>query len=358
MRSSLALSTTCQRIVQLYLMVVAMTGLNATELNWKELPPLPDRHGFASMFAGVSHGRLLAAGGANFPELPPWQGGTKVWYDTVYCLDHPGGSWTIAGKLPRPLAYGVSAVWNNSVLCAGGSDATRHYSDVFRLEYVDGHLQTMPLPPLPIPIANACGAIVGDRFLVAGGVQTPTATATLTTVYALDLPSLDDSGKTVAWTKLASLPGTGRMLATAASVNGEFWVLGGTDLVPGNDGLPQRRYLPNAWRLFSDGRWEQLPDLPHPVVAAPSPAPVHDHSPLILGGDDGSQVSVGPEQHRGFSRSVLTWDQNTRTWISVGSLPAPRVTVPMVSWNKRSVMVSGEMRPGIRSPQVWALEVR
>ncbi|MFN6050335.1 MAG: galactose oxidase, partial [Planctomycetia bacterium] len=46
---------------------------------WEKLPPLPDEAGFASMFAGVAGEKLVAAGGANFPDKKPWEGGTKVW---------------------------------------------------------------------------------------------------------------------------------------------------------------------------------------------------------------------------------------------------------------------------------------
>ncbi len=74
------------------------------------------------MFAGVSGGALVAAGGANFPDRKPWEGGKKVWYDTVFVLEKPDGQWKVAGKLPRPLGYGVSATWRDRVVCVGGSD--------------------------------------------------------------------------------------------------------------------------------------------------------------------------------------------------------------------------------------------
>ena len=48
-------------------------------LEWTQLPSIPDREGFAGPFAGVSGGALLVAGGANFPDKKPWEGGTKVW---------------------------------------------------------------------------------------------------------------------------------------------------------------------------------------------------------------------------------------------------------------------------------------
>jgi len=56
---------------------------------WKPLPPIPDPVGVAAPFAGVSGGALIVAGGANFPDRPPWQGGTKVWHDAVWVLDKP-----------------------------------------------------------------------------------------------------------------------------------------------------------------------------------------------------------------------------------------------------------------------------
>ncbi len=68
----------------------------------QSLPSLPDAHGFAGAFAGISHGTLLVAGGANFPDKKPWEGGQKVWHDNVYALELPAGSWKLVGRLPRP----------------------------------------------------------------------------------------------------------------------------------------------------------------------------------------------------------------------------------------------------------------
>jgi hypothetical protein len=52
----------------------------AVEIVKTELAALPDAHGFAGCFAGLSGGRLLVAGGANFPDgVMPWDGGKKTW---------------------------------------------------------------------------------------------------------------------------------------------------------------------------------------------------------------------------------------------------------------------------------------
>src|SRR6188474_1845861 len=75
----------------------------SSSITWRQITPLPDPRGYAGMFAGVAGGKLIVAGGANFPDTMPWEGGKKVWYDTVFVLDRSDGQWRIAGKLPRPL---------------------------------------------------------------------------------------------------------------------------------------------------------------------------------------------------------------------------------------------------------------
>ena len=312
---------------------------------WSRLADLPDREGFAGPFAGVSGGALIVGGGANFPEKKPWEAGArKVWYDSVFVLERADGQWKSAGTLPRPLGYGVSVTHNNSVICIGGSDADRHYGEVVRLRWRDGRLETSVMPPLPRPIASACGASIGNRIYVAGGQESPDAKTALATLFELDL-----SADTLAWRECEPCPGGGRILATAASINGDFYLLGGAELTP------QRRYRTDAWRYRSGQGWTRLPDLPHAVVAAPSPAPSDATSLFLLGGDDGMQVGVTPPQgHTGFSKTILRLDIAANVWHEAGEIPAPRVTVPCVRWNDAWIIPNGERLPGVRSNQVWS----
>src|SRR5262245_2291083 len=130
----------------------------AEDLLWSRLPPLPDHEGFAFPFAGVSHGALIVAGGANFPDKRPWEGGAKVWYDSVFVLERPGSDWKTGFKLQRPLGYGVSLTTSLGIVCLGGSDVARHYSDCFAIRWDGDALLQSPLPRLPCPCANSCGA--------------------------------------------------------------------------------------------------------------------------------------------------------------------------------------------------------
>jgi N-acetylneuraminate epimerase len=335
------------RMLLIFVLALASSSTYAGE--WRQLPSLPDAEGFAGSFAGASNGALLVAGGTNFPGKKPWEGGTKKWYDTVFVLESPTGTWKVAGKLPRPLGYGVSVTYNKGLVCAGGSDHDRHYADVFRLEWSNGKLKTSPLPSLPTPIANCSGAMVGDTLYVAGGLERPDATTTSDRAWQIDLRS-----KSPKWTELKTWPGSGRMLAAAAGCDGAFWLIGGVDLTAGTDGKAQRRYLTDAYRYDARNGWKRIADLPHSVVAAPSPAPFDKKAIYLLGGDDGSQVATPPDKHRGFGKTALRYNVAVDKWIESGPIAAPRATLPSAFWNNVWVLPGGESRPGIRSPEVWS----
>jgi len=332
-----------------------ITGAGPPAWRWDRLPSLPDKEGFAGPFAGSSRGILLVAGGANFPGKKPWEGGKKVWHDAIFALDRPDGEWRIAGKLPRPLGYGVSVTHREGVICVGGSDSERHHAEAFRLEWVDGRVVISTLPPLPGPVANACGAMVGDSLYVAGGLDSPDATETLKTAYRIDL-----AAERPAWREIEPWAGSGRMLAVAASMDGMFWLAGGADLVVGPGGKVERRHMKDAFRYDPDRGWKRLGDLPRPVVGAPSPAPVDGSGFFLLGGDDGSKVGFSPPgRHPGFAREIVRLDRKAETWAELGALPfSPRVTVPLVRWGDAWVIPGGEVRPGVRSPEVWSFSPR
>src|SRR5262245_46889413 len=127
--------TAFKALVTIALLCSCLSIMPAQEIRWSRLPPIPDREGFAYPFAGVSHGALIVAGGANFPDKRPWEGGTKRWYDMVFVLDRPDGEWKQVGKLPRPLGYGISITTVDGILCLGGSDPDRHYADCFQMQW-------------------------------------------------------------------------------------------------------------------------------------------------------------------------------------------------------------------------------
>ena len=75
-------------------------------------------------------------------------------------------------EAPRPLAYGVSITTPDGLVCIGGSDANRHYAEVFHAAGSSGGWQIRPFPGLPVPLAYAAGALLGYTIFVAGGYRT------------------------------------------------------------------------------------------------------------------------------------------------------------------------------------------
>ena len=370
-------------------------------LQWTQAPSHPNAVGLASPFAGSIRSKLVVAGGANFPDQKPWEGGTKVWHDDIAVLDLSesnsdlNGSnnvpsndvpqWTIVADLPKPLAYGVTASFADGLICVGGSDAQRHYAECFFLTELDSQWICLPLPLLPAPLANACGTIVDDYMVVFGGLEHPDATKCLNVGWKLkleaskfaELKSSRELAQHIAdgwnWEPLPHFSSAGRMLSTAACVEGRFWVLGGTELVGGDDGKSKRRYLNECWSLrivepaqeAGQENWVRELDLPVPLAASPSPAFATKSGLWILGGDDGSQVGNEPSAHRGFTHRAFQlppFDQrtlgNTRGWqVHEHAVVAPRVTVPAVLIGSEYWIISGEQRPGVRSPEVWRVGV-
>lgn len=339
------------------LLPTATEAAESELLNWQELPALPDEEGFAGMYAGTSHGALIAGGGANFPDALPWEGGEKVWYDTIYVLESPQDQWRVAeNKLPRPLAYGVSMTVGDRVICIGGDDGQRHYADVFALEWINGDVRITDLPPLPQPCSSMAGAAIDNVLYVAGGLSEPGATQAMHNFWRLDLSVPREEQ---AWEVLNAWPGPGRFQAVAGVQGDSLYLFSGIELEAGPEGQPQRitPYLSDAYRYTPDEGWAKLADMPRPAAAAPGLAlPVGQSHLALLGGLDGSLLGSDPATHPGFPEAILAYHVPSDSWVEAGAMPeeAGRVTAPVIRWQERWAVISGERAPGRRSPQVFS----
>jgi solute:Na+ symporter, SSS family len=338
-------------------------------LQWTQLPAIPSTVGFAGSFAGVSNGALVVAGGSNFGNGTPWNGGAKTWYDKIFVLEQANGSWKEAGRLPHPLAYGVSCTWQDGVIIAGGSDATKHYSDVLMLRYKNGKIEIENLPSLPAPIANACGIIIGTKMYIAGGIQEPTATQAEKNFWVLDLAQ---PASQRVWAALQSWPGAGRMLAVAGTQEGAFYLISGAALTKqAGDSTVGRTFLKDAYKYIPGKSWVRIADLPQSVAAAPSPAFTTGQTHLLIfGGDNGNyfaQNATLQQKHPGFAHNVWMYNSITDSWSTIGDVFTDKrvdaesnplastwapVTTTAVVWNGNLVLPGGEVRPGTRTNRV------
>jgi len=327
----------------------------SVSLAWKQLPSLEVPQGFAGQFVGVSHGRLLLYGGTNFPDKPIWDGGVKRWYRDVYVLDSPDAKWRKVGSLDerRASGYGVALTTKHGIVCIGGADAERHYDDAFILSCDGTKLDVRDLPKLPKRCAYLAGSVSGGIVYVAGGIEKPDSVEALHTFWKLDLRDPK------AWIELPAWDGPGLLLPILSVRASNVVLASGCSLSRGDHGKPVRApYSKATWLYRPDAGWVRRSEAPRGLVAAPSP-PIRVGGRMILfGGDDGANLGFKPpEKHPGFPRDVYEYNVMLDKWNRIGEAPFVPVTTPVVPWRDGFVVVSGEIRPSVRSQEVWFITV-
>jgi len=358
------------------LIVIWFLGLASAwgALEWDRLPDLPDREGFAGVYSGVvsENGEdfLVVAGGANFPDGRPWEDGKKIYYDDIYVLPlKEGGEWEkSAATLPQAVGYGMSASLDDgSCWFMGGKNDSGCLRESYQVKVENGEVIVGRAPSLPVPLAEGLAAVVDGTLIVGAGTN---GDETIREFYSMN----DESEwETLSWPEGAR----GRMYAVGGVKGGTFYLFGGRDNADSEEEKEDRifglDFLKDAWELnVSSGQWKRLADMPEARSAAPSMAvPAGASSFLMLGGVTvpflAEQVAARPElngqgmEHPGFPGAILSYNTVTDRWAEAGSFPlegtfAP-VTTPVVFWNGKVIIPTGEIKPGVRSPQVLIAEV-
>jgi len=328
-------------------------------LTWDELPPIPDELGVAGPFVGVTQGALIVAGGANFPR-PVWEQ-EKAWHDQVHVLTRTDSqlAWHHAGKLDRPIAYGATVSTPDGVVCMGGNDADTTFDSVFLLQWdiATKRIRTTPFPSLPQPCAYGAATLVGDIIYLAGGQSGLGLESAMTNFWSLDLGQRRDSA-TFRWQERTPWPGTSRAFnLTVHQRRGDvdrIYVISGRR----QDG-EATQFLTDVWEYTpSLDRWKQRRNAPRCVMAGTGLG-FGNRQIFVLGGADGTLFFQGNElkdKHPGFRKEALVYDTIADAWTSAGPIPRNHVTTQAVAWEGGIVVASGEVRPRVRSPQVWKFQ--
>ena len=343
------------------------TSVDASRLNgWKLLAPLPDRIGFGGMFAGVLGGRLVAGGGSQFPEKPLWLKGEKAFSDRIFTLDSPGADWAEhPTRLPAPVASAASAATADTIYFAGGLDAQGCLSAAWAMRGRGDDLVFHQLRDLPRAIGYGAAAIVGGRWYVLGGLDSPASKAPGNGMWSLDLARPHATG----WRREPDLPVDGVFVAAAASDDRSLYLFGGIGFDATGKPAPSKAALRFDPQL---AKWERLADMPEPRVGISAPCPVIGDRFFLVGGY--AEVFPGaPREHPGFSAQTLYYQPANGRWSNGPVLPriavadrdspgdvgpAPMIGAPCVVWQDLVVIIGGEVRSSVRTPAVlaWPLE--
>lgn len=345
-----------------------------------QLPSLTEEgksFGFAGMMGGLHNDVLIAAGGANFPNGLPWEGGAKQYSDTIFILID--GDWQIASeKLPSPLAYGASVPLPEGLLVIGGEDGTTATNAVFLLGYNPKNktVEQEFYPSLPEPLAYSA-AVVEDGFVyVVGGKNT---NRSVNSFYRLSLKN-----KTI-WERLPDFPGESRALHTVVVQETKearrLFVIGGRNQANGKKSTIPTDYL--SYDLKKNGVWHnegqiEINGQEKVLMGASSQATGSMHL-LVYGGSDevlfdeleflGLQLAKEDNDtirsqlierrgnilntHPGFSSEILAYNTMTKKWFVYDTV-ANKIPVTALTFENKDgfTVVSGEVSPGIRTPAV------
>lgn len=326
-------------------------------------------NGVSACYAGALGGKLIMAGGCNFPDVPASEGGKKKFYKGIYAADITADSvlnWRKVGELPFASAYGVAAVYNDRLICAGGTDGARSLTDVFSVRLnEDGRSAIIDsLPSLPESLDNFCGTVTGRFLLLAGGNRKGVPSNTF---WCLDLEDTD-----AGWTELPSFPGEARTQAVCAAEaqndGYRFYIWGGFAAASAG----------NEASLSTDGYCYSSDTKQWTAVAAPCD---ENGEALSVGG--GTAVTVDnrwvlctggvnkdiflsalrapmegymlhePEWYK-FNDRLMVYDMKEDAWnAAIRSSHLARAGAVLVSGGNDSFYnINGELKPGIRTPEI------
>lgn len=344
----------------LLLIFIAQRCPGQIPLSVSALQPLPDKEGFAGMFAGVSDGQLFCMGGANFPEKRPWEGGTKKWYSNIYKLDKSGQWSKLEDTLSSSLAYGVSVSSDNKIYLVGGNTDNVHTDKVFSLEWNGNRLLREELPSLPVPLANMAGGLVEHLIILAGGASVAGGEPS-NKCYGLDLHKINGG-----WFELPSWPGSARAYSSSAVIGNQFFLFSGERVGVNNKNDKFRYILQDAFcftlkkvRRKWTGTWRTIAPLPKGAAAAGNPLPVLRNGTIVVTGGVDALTALHTDQptHPGINPNIQVYNPKDDSWqLMINSdTSVARVTLPIVYWNRQWVFISGEVKPGVRTNSIIAI---
>ena len=315
------------------------------------LPDLPDAIGRAGMMAAVvldedGHEAVLAAGGANFPDGLPWEGGAKRFYRDIFLLRQTQGEWRWekVGDLPEANAYAAFCATpdRKGLVIAGGANAQGHLDHVWVVRS-NGRVEVFGAK-LPSPRAYAGCVAVSGSLRIVGGAGAPESVDCLANALILDLITPDQG-----WRVDVESQRCARILPLCGGFAGKF-VWGGGCRFEERDGKAARVYLNDLrGNLGVNGARSALAA---PLAACAGPGVELAGGLIFVGGDDGLHPGTDLKSHPGHSNQVTFLYGETLATVVVGQWPTSLVTAPLVRLGDDIISISGETRPGVRTSAV------
>lgn len=257
---------------------------------------------------------------------------------TILRFDPRSGEYRRVGRLPVAVDHPVVSAHEGDVVVAGGyvdgADATNR-----AWSFTPGTGEVSELPPMRFPRGAAAGAVLGDRFYVAGGLlefgnqHEPRRS----------LEIYDFERRT--WTRGPDMP-TARHHFGAAALGGKLYFAGGRR--PSDLSLAAFEELDPA-----TNRWRRLPPLPT-GAGDPGVAAARGLVMAVGGGEDDLHQDGG----KWVLRAAYAYDPPRRHWARLPDMRKPRHGQAVAVANGRLYAFRGIPCPGYgRMASVESLEL-
>ncbi len=353
-----------------------------SNVEWKKAAQLQNADGslslgFAGPINGISNNVLIVAGGANFQDKMPWEGGKKHYSNEIHVLEKVGDEYhwnkKFINTLPESIAYPGNTTTNSGIVYVGGENENGLSNKAYIIKWNadKNEIETKSLQDFPIAITNITLTNHENIVYAIGGDE---AKQSSHLVFSLDL-----NAEKPEWKSLPKLPFA---LANSVAViqNDKIYVVGGRTKTP--TGISDLHNTTLAFDLKKQV-WETKADISdgkHKTnFSAGAGVAVGNEYILILGGDNGttfhkietflSQIAKATSEeekskfiaeknilnttHKGFYNAILVYNTHTNKWSKIGELPfLAQVTTTATIWNDKVVLSNGEIKPGIRTPDV------
>lgn len=362
------------------LMVTALLTACSTphdnyNIRWETSEILPtqkngEKHiGVAGPITGIIGNRLIVAGGANFPEKKPWEGGIKNYAKEIYIYKIEDNSLSLQNQqtLQDGIAYSGTCSVNDTIYFAGGENIQGASAQVKKLFIKKDSIFEDEIAPLPVALTNGSLVATGNKLYYIGGENQDIVSDK---VYLLDLSKPKSQ-----WVMTHALPYAVSNAVVVSNNKDTIYIAGGRKRNVGSTSTIYDSVL--AIDLASDNI-EEITKLPEPLAAGTGVLGGSGEL-LIFGGDNGETfhkveaiiAEIGATEdnekkeilnvqkaqlqsnHPGFSNKSWSYSFELKKWFQLNAIPQKSpVTTSALRLDNLIIIPSGEISAGVRTDQL------
>lgn len=365
-----------------------MSAQNIKEFQ-SNFPDSNYQKGVSGHFSGIFNDTyLMMAGGCNFPDLPPSEGGKKEFYKSIFIAKDFAESkklnWEKIGELPEELAYGYGLQFGRSVIILGGENERIQSKKVFVLSLENQKIKIENWPDLPETLNNFTAVIAQEFLYVLGGNKNGKASHSF---LRLNLNKIQ-----AGWEILPDFPGNPRTQAVAFSDEKNIYLAGGFAL--GYEELPpslntdyltfnlenqswenpqpimidsEKRSVGGGFAVNTDAETAYVSGGVNAEIFFKALKRIHETNLLLKKEPKSPKIEENQKQGKIYLSQEASWYQFNPYLIKFkkGEIAdfylkddrLRRAGASMVSFGNSIFVIMGEIKPGVRTPSILHIKL-